>query len=165
MWRSSGRAFTASQAFGVKRPDPLGDRVGQAAHLLIAEGFVKAGRLKVERIEPDAHSAQPLGFGLRLGDEPGAEPVAACVFGYGEIGNALKAGAAENTPYQDWIDTYSGSEYQDVCANVGSMIDKAVAARLGEQPDKYPRWGKLCGRFKTATQLEVGFWDMGLRGT
>ena len=47
---------------------------------------------------------------------------------YGEIGNALKAGAAEDTPYQGWIDTYSGSEYQDVCTNVGSMIDKAVAA-------------------------------------
>ena len=90
--------------------------------------------------------------------------LAPCVFGYGEIGNMLKQSAADNTPYQDWIDTYSGPEYQEVCANVGAMIDNAVAARLGEAPQENPRWGKLNERFRTATQLEVGFWDMGLRG-
>ncbi|MCP5081006.1 MAG: thiaminase II [Alphaproteobacteria bacterium] len=90
--------------------------------------------------------------------------LAPCVFGYGEIGNALKQSAAKDTPYMDWIDTYSGTEYQEVCTNVGRMIDNSVAARLGDAPEMSPRWGKLCDRFRTATRLEIGFWDMGLRG-
>lgn len=90
--------------------------------------------------------------------------LAPCVFGYGEIGNTLKQSAAADTPYQDWIDTYSGFEYQEVCTSVGGMIDNAVAARLGDAPENNPRWAKLCERFRMATQLEVGFWDMGLRG-
>ncbi len=91
--------------------------------------------------------------------------LAPCVFGYGEIGTALKQNAVAGTPYQDWIDTYSGSEYQEVCQNVGAMIDGAVQARIGDAPQKSPRWKALCQRFEVATRLEVGFWDMGLRGT
>lgn len=90
--------------------------------------------------------------------------LAPCVFGYGEIGAHLKKTAAAGTPYQDWIDTYSGDEYQDVCRSVGSMIEGAMAARIGNAPIDSPRWNTLCERFTTATRLEVGFWDMGLRG-
>ena len=90
--------------------------------------------------------------------------LAPCVFGYGEIGTHLKTSAAAGTPYQDWIDTYSGDEYQDVCRSVGAMIEGAIAARIGDAPKDSPRWSALSERFKTATRLEVGFWDMGLRG-
>lgn len=91
--------------------------------------------------------------------------LAPCVFGYGEIGTALKQGAVAGTPYQDWIDTYSGGEYQEVCDAVGSMIEGAMRARIGDTPETSPRWESLCERFEVATRLEVGFWDMGLRGT
>lgn len=90
--------------------------------------------------------------------------LAPCVFGYGEIGNRLKTSAVNGTPYQDWIDAYAGEEYQGVCTSVGAMIDGAVAARLGDDSQNNPRWSKLCDRFRIATQLEVGFWGMGLRG-
>jgi thiaminase (transcriptional activator TenA) len=94
------------------------------------------------------------------------EPMAAlapCVLGYGEIGARLAAEAGK-TPYRGWIDTYAGNEYQDVCRSVGRLIDRALERRLGRGWATLPRWQQLCQRFEVATRLEVGFWDMGLRG-
>ncbi len=87
--------------------------------------------------------------------------LAPCVMGYGEIGLALKGGA---DTYGDWINTYAGEDYQNVCRDVGQMIDDAVDRRIGGNPDLSPRWDSLLARFTKATELEVGFWDMGLRG-
>lgn len=89
--------------------------------------------------------------------------LAPCVLGYGEIGARLAQEAGE-TPYADWIATYSGEDYQETCREVGALIDAAVARRLGNRPEASPRWDRLCQRFATATRLEVGFWEMGLRG-
>ncbi|WP_212522795.1 thiaminase II [Actibacterium sp. MT2.3-13A] len=89
--------------------------------------------------------------------------LAPCVLGYGEIGARLK-GEAGATPYADWIATYGGADYQQTCREVGALIDAAVVRRLGERPEDSPRWHRLCHRFATATRLEVGFWQMGLRG-
>ncbi|MEC9196624.1 MAG: thiaminase II [Pseudomonadota bacterium] len=88
--------------------------------------------------------------------------LAPCVLGYGEIGARLAHEASSDT-YKDWIGTYAGDEYQEVCASVGALIDSAVQRRIGSQPEASPRWSTLCERFRTATRLEVGFWDMGLR--
>ncbi|MGI9406029.1 MAG: thiaminase II [Hyphomicrobiaceae bacterium] len=90
--------------------------------------------------------------------------LAPCVFGYGEIGSRLAPQATPNNPYSDWINTYAGKEYQDVCYNVARMIDGSVAARIGDNPTESPRWTALCERFRMATELEAGFWNMGLRG-
>jgi len=90
--------------------------------------------------------------------------LAPCVFGYGVIGSTLANTASKDTPYQEWIDTYASEEYQDLCGVVGSMIEKAALARLGNEPEKNPRWSALCKRFNTATRLEIDFWQMGLRG-
>jgi thiaminase (transcriptional activator TenA) len=87
--------------------------------------------------------------------------LAPCVLGYGEIGARL---AGADTPYRDWIATYGGTEYQDACRDVGALIDAGLERRLGPQWDALPRWTHLCRRFATATRLEAGFWDMGLRG-
>lgn len=87
--------------------------------------------------------------------------LAPCVMGYGEIGAHL-AQKAGDTPYMDWINTYAADDYQQVCRDVGALIDQAVARRLGDAPESSPRWRALCHRFATATRLEVGFWDMGL---
>jgi thiaminase/transcriptional activator TenA len=70
--------------------------------------------------------------------------------------------AGHDAAYADWIETYGGDDYQQVCRDVGSLIDNAVLRRLGEQPTKSPRWAGLCQRFATATRLEAGFWQMGL---
>lgn len=89
--------------------------------------------------------------------------LAPCVLGYGEIGARLADGAGD-TPYADWIATYGGDEYQGLCAEVGALIDGAVARRVGPAPQDSPRWPRLCAHFTTATRLEAGFWDMGLTG-
>jgi thiaminase/transcriptional activator TenA len=87
--------------------------------------------------------------------------LAPCVLGYGEIGARLLPAAGE-TDYGDWIKTYGGDEYQQLCRNVGTLIDEAARRRLGDDPASSPRWPSLCKRFATATRLEAGFWDMGL---
>jgi thiaminase/transcriptional activator TenA len=88
--------------------------------------------------------------------------LAPCVLGYGEIGaRLLRDGAA---PYRPWIETYGGDGYQAVCREVGGFIDAAVTRRLGRAFETAPRWDRLATRFRTATRLEVGFWDMGLAG-
>lgn len=90
--------------------------------------------------------------------------LAPCVMGYGEIGLRLAKSKAKDTPYGDWIATYADPEYQAVCTRVGEMIDNAVARRLGDL-SQAPRAKALQERFTTATRLEVGFWQMGLKGS
>ena len=89
--------------------------------------------------------------------------LAPCVMGYGEIGARL-ATEATSAEYRPWIDTYSGEAYQGVCRTVGAMIDTALERRLGADFTASPRWAALSKRFAEATRLEVGFWEMGLRG-
>ena len=69
--------------------------------------------------------------------------------------------AAPDTPYRDWIETYGGADYQQMCRDTGALIDRAVADRLGPSPENLPRWGQLAHRFATATRLEAAFWGLG----
>ncbi|TCL00344.1 thiaminase/transcriptional activator TenA [Shimia isoporae] len=87
--------------------------------------------------------------------------LAPCVMGYGEIGLRL---AAEKTSeeYGDWIATYSSDGYQDSCKAVGKLLEEALIRRLGVSYETSPRWRRLCDTFRQATELEVGFWQMGL---
>ena len=89
--------------------------------------------------------------------------LAPCVLGYGEIGGRL-AREASSGAYRGWIDTYAGEDYQRVCRDVGALIDGALARRLGPEFAAIPRSAGLARRFVDATRLEVGFWEMGLRG-
>lgn len=87
--------------------------------------------------------------------------LAPCVLGYGEIGTHLATTKTSDT-YAEWINTYASAEYQQVCHDVGVLMDGAVARRIGDGATTSPRWASLQARFRVATQLEVGFWDMGL---
>jgi thiaminase/transcriptional activator TenA len=87
--------------------------------------------------------------------------LAPCVMGYGEIGMRLARTKAADTPYADWIAAYADPDYQAVCIGVGAIIDAAVARRIGDLQTS-PRAQALLNRFTKATQLEVGFWQMGL---
>ena len=84
-----------------------------------------------------------------------------CVMGYGEIGARLANEATSDT-YRDWIDTYAGDDYQGACKAVGELLDSALTRRIGPDFEAPPRWDRLCQTFRTATELEVNFWQMGL---
>ncbi|WP_424832182.1 thiaminase II [Ruegeria sp.] len=87
--------------------------------------------------------------------------LAPCVMGYGEIGARLASEATSET-YRDWIDTYAGEDYQSACKAVGELLDQALTRRIGADFKASPRWDRLCQTFRTATELEVNFWQMGL---
>ncbi len=87
--------------------------------------------------------------------------LAPCVIGYGEIGSRLASEATSET-YRDWINTYAGEDYQGACKAAGELLDSALTRRLGADIEASPRWDRLCQTFRTATELEVNFWQMGL---
>ena len=83
--------------------------------------------------------------------------LAPCVLGYGEIGLSLRG---NDGPYAAWCATYGGAEYQDLCNDVGALIDRALVRRLGPSWQDLPRADALQSRFSTATRLGIGFWEM-----
>ena len=86
-----------------------------------------------------------------------------CVFGYGEIGLNLKSISKSDNPYMSWIDTYNSKEYQEVCMNIGSLLDEATQDRLGKDFANNTLWPKLEKTFLIATKLEIDFWEMSLK--
>ncbi len=91
--------------------------------------------------------------------------LAPCVIGYGEIGARLMAeqsASLSDNPYREWIETYGGDEYQEIVRSAVSQLDAVAARRLGVLTPEHPRWASLAETFRSATRLEVGFWEMGL---
>ena len=86
-----------------------------------------------------------------------------CVFGYGEIGLYLKSISKNDNPYISWINTYNSNEYQEVCINIGSLLDEATQDRLGKDFANNVLWPKLEKTFLIATKLEIDFWEMSLK--
>ncbi|MFD2739149.1 thiaminase II [Sulfitobacter aestuarii] len=129
-----------------------------------AEGITEAELFAAEEFENMAYTRYVIDAGMQGDYLDLMAALAPCVMGYGEIGLRLGREAVPGTPYQDWIDTYAREEFQQVCAEAGAMIDNAVRRRLGDDPAASPRWAVLQQRFTTATELEIGFWSMGLRG-
>ncbi|SDX38056.1 thiaminase (transcriptional activator TenA) [Ruegeria halocynthiae] len=87
--------------------------------------------------------------------------LAPCVMGYGEIGTRLASEVTSET-YRNWIETYASEDYQGACEAVGELLDQALTRRIGVEFEVSPRWDRLCQTFRTATELEVKFWQMGL---
>ena len=86
--------------------------------------------------------------------------LAPCVIGYAVIGKNLvndPKTKLEGNPYKDWIEMYSGEEFQNVAKSAVLNLDKLAASRMGTG-----RFEGLVKTFLQATSLETGFWDMGL---
>ncbi len=91
--------------------------------------------------------------------------LAPCVLGYAEIGVRLKADPGTmlaSNPYRDWIEMYGGEDYQEVARAAADQLERVAARRLGPDLDRAARLDSLRQTFRTATRLEIGFWDMGL---
>jgi len=87
--------------------------------------------------------------------------LAPCVIGYGVIGERLAADPATRrgagNPYDAWIAVYAGDDYRDVVRASIAQVDRLAARRGGDA-----RFDDLARCFRQATDLEVGFWQMGL---
>lgn len=76
-----------------------------------------------------------------------------CFWIYREVGKHIYAVAAKPNPYQAWIDTYAGAEFEAAVDAVISVTD-AVAAQASPSTRT-----AMQAAFKRATQLEWMFWD------
>lgn len=82
-----------------------------------------------------------------------------CQWGYWEIGRELAArGLPMNQPlYSEWIEMYSGKEYQELAARLRATFDR-VASRVST--DERARLGDI---FATSSRYEYAFWDAAYR--
>jgi thiaminase (transcriptional activator TenA) len=86
--------------------------------------------------------------------------LAPCIVGYAVIAAERMADPAtrlDGNRYRDWLDMYSGPEYQSLAREAEAALDEQFARRGGEG-----RFPSLAAGFATATRLEADFWQMGL---
>ncbi|QUM76219.1 thiaminase II [Moritella sp. 24] len=87
--------------------------------------------------------------------------LAPCSIGYAEIGRNLAASIntkRTDNPFSSWIELYSGDEFQQGVAQGTDHID----ALLAEIDVNSSRGQNLIHVFRTATRMEIAFWQQGL---
>ncbi|GIC79441.1 thiaminase II [Moritella sp. F3] len=87
--------------------------------------------------------------------------LAPCSIGYAEIGRNLAANANTkliDNPFSSWIELYSGDDFQQGVAQGTAHIDELLA----EIDVNSQRGRHLIHVFKTATRMEIAFWQQGL---
>lgn len=87
--------------------------------------------------------------------------LAPCSIGYAEIGRNLAADSNTklvDNPFSSWIELYSGDEFQQGVAQGTEHIDVLLA----EIDVNSQRGQNLLHVFKTATRMEIAFWQQGL---
>ncbi|MBN1956864.1 MAG: TenA family protein [Desulfuromonadales bacterium] len=76
-----------------------------------------------------------------------------CFWFYWQVGEQILAEAAENNPYQPWIDTYSGDDFQRQVETLLAHVDN-LACDQGIAERQLMR-----DAFITSSLLELAFWD------
>jgi thiaminase/transcriptional activator TenA len=86
--------------------------------------------------------------------------LAPCIVGYAAIGSERLADPAtrlDGNRYREWLEMYSGADYQNLAHEAAAALDGQFARRGGEE-----RFPALAATFATAARLEADFWQMGL---
>ncbi|WP_281629637.1 thiaminase II [Vibrio sp. St2] len=87
--------------------------------------------------------------------------LAPCSIGYAVIGKALIGSddtLREGNPYASWIELYGGEEFQSDVAQGAEHFNQLL-----EEIDLHSQRGQnLIEVFRTATRMEVAFWQQGL---
>lgn len=87
--------------------------------------------------------------------------LAPCSIGYAVIGKALIESndtVREGNPYASWIELYGGEEFQSGVAQGAEHFNQLL-----EEIDLHSQRGQnLIEVFRTATRMEVAFWQQGL---
>lgn len=76
-----------------------------------------------------------------------------CFWIYAEVGKDIVENSIVNNPYQAWVDSYAGEEFNEAVRNVIATIDK-VAARCDADT-----LAKMHQAYTQAAKLEWLFWD------
>lgn len=76
-----------------------------------------------------------------------------CFWIYAEVGKAIVQHSIPNNPYQAWIETYTGEEFNQAVSKVIATVD-SVAARCDSDTLE-----KMHHAYTTAAKLEWLFWD------
>lgn len=76
-----------------------------------------------------------------------------CFWIYREVGLEIVENAAEDNPYKDWIDTYSGEEFNKSVEQAIDITDKVAEETTEAQREK------MLEAFEYSTRLEWMFWD------
>ncbi|RXJ74777.1 thiaminase II [Veronia nyctiphanis] len=86
--------------------------------------------------------------------------LAPCSIGYAQIGKRLLEASVDlkGNPYASWINLYGGDEFQQGVEQGAQQID----ALLADIELNSARGQQLIDVFKTATRMEVAFWQQGL---
>jgi thiaminase/transcriptional activator TenA len=86
--------------------------------------------------------------------------LAPCIVGYAVIAAERIADPAtklDRNRYREWLEMYSGPDYQELAREAGAALAEQFARRGGEG-----RFAALAAGFSTAARLEADFWQMGL---
>jgi thiaminase/transcriptional activator TenA len=87
--------------------------------------------------------------------------LAPCFIGYAEIGRNLAENACtkrQGNPFESWIKLYSGAQFQQGVMQSAEHIDKLLA----DIDCQSQRGQDLIKIFRTATQMEITFWQQAL---
>lgn len=76
-----------------------------------------------------------------------------CFWIYAEVGKAIVQQSVPNNPYQAWIDTYAGDEFNEAVNNVLATIDR-IASRCDADTLE-----KMHQAYRKGAELEWLFWD------
>ena len=85
--------------------------------------------------------------------EVGLAALLPCFWIYREVGRHIHQAAVEPNPYQAWIDTYAGAEFEAAVDAVITVVDQVAT---GASPRMH---AAMHLAYKRATQLEWMFWD------
>ncbi|WP_040976643.1 thiaminase II [Necropsobacter massiliensis] len=103
-----------------------------------------------------AYTRYVLDCGIKGGLAELYTALAPCMLGYAAIGKRLAGVKTENNPYQAWIDTYAGEDFQQAAQDFTRMLDALCRPLTAEQLRVIQQI------FTTATRMESAFWQMGL---
>jgi len=76
-----------------------------------------------------------------------------CFWIYAEVGKDICSKSALNNPYQAWIDTYAGEEFNQAVSRARDITDR-IAAKSSEAVRK-----QMHAAYRDAARLEWMFWD------
>ena len=163
-----GRALAILAA---KAPEP--DRIVQltaaANEAIIVERALHGSFFADWGITPDDFAASPVSPGAHhyicyLLATAWAEryeialaAVLPCFWIYAEVGKDIHARSAPDNPYQAWIDTYAGEEFQEAVRGIIAATDAAAATASSATVVA------MHEAYTTASKLEWIFWDSAYR--